>query len=121
MSCLSLCCHVFLPTLLPFYKKWEVFSAKTLSRSSFEGRFFFDASIGVFEGYWVQLVPRLPPFITVISPSLGARGEGILDGGGRVERVSGFRDRRKSKHESGITFTSSEFLLPFTQTVSLSI
>lgn len=80
-----------------------------------------DASIEVFEGYWVQLVPRLPPFITVISPSLGARGEGILDGGGRVERVSGFRDRRKSKHESGITFTSSEFLLPFTQTVSLSI
>lgn len=79
----------------PFIKSGRFFRQKLLSRSSFEGRFFFDASIGFFEGYWVQLVPRLPPFITVISPSLGERGEEILDGGGRVERVSGIRDRFK--------------------------
>ena len=50
--------------------------------------FSWDTGFNLDPGYLRYLLPAL---------SLGARGEGILDGGGRVERVSGFRDRLKKE------------------------
>ena len=75
--------------------------AKTLSRSSFEGR--FDASIGFFEGYWVQLGPRLPP-LSVISPFLAGEGRGDF----RRRREGGVSFRLSRPFKKGIVNTIPE-------------
>ena len=68
---------------------------------------------------WIQVtsVNCYQPFI------VGAGERGFRQGreGGESFRLSRPFKKRNSKHDSRIIFTSSEFFLPFSQTVSLSM
>ena len=126
MSCLSVCCHVFLPTLLPFIKSGRFFFGKNSIKSvEFRRTLLLRCFDWIFRGILGSTCTQVTSVYNCYQPFLGGEGRGgdFRRGreGGESFRLSRPLKKRKSKHESGIIFTSSEFLLPFTQTVSLSI